>query len=664
MCVHSRHFSAVHSDWIQESPTLDLVNDFSHFVVGFFEVISTSAPHIYHSALPQSPQTSTVRKLYEPYAHPFTRVVQGVPISWEPVVATFRHRGYIFMAAWSPCSRYIVVSQRDPTMIEILDAATLERLHTFKPRDPFGWLGFSADSRLLTQFSNDHQEVTTWDLQTGGQISTIPPTSHTSSNCFSSTYSIDGKIAAVACLDRSDGSADTTCISTYNLLSRTHTYSHHVSEGRVVAPIWTHGECLRFVTVKPGTITVWQIGFASIHTLTKVESFPAPENIDYSVDALFLPTRSRLALPDLGILDVRDSKLLLEIRNSGSRPGMSFSSDGRFFAYGSFDAEIHIWEESPTGYVPRRQLGSGIGLHRTPLLSPNGKSIITSIYNETQLWRTTDPITSPSSIPTRSLLPTNFLLDISPDGSLAATARSEDKMATVLDLQSGNPQLIIDTGMEIRGLWVTGNTITVFDGRRIIAWELSAGDHVLNARVTIRDSVWSITLDHPTPPSKPPYVAAISRDLNYIVILSQIEDSLTSGHRLGIYDMPTGNHLVGAIAQLAHTLWITPDGCEVGFSTSGGHVGGWKIVKDGKSNVIGLEPLPENLRPPGGYPRRSSHGYDITDDGWILNSRKKQLMWLPHHWREVYEEDHMWDRRFLGLLNWELPELIIVELGE
>jgi hypothetical protein len=72
-----------YSDLMQASPTLDLVNDCFQFVTAFFEVISTSAPHIYHSAMPLSPRTSIVWKLYKPYANPLVRFVHGVPISWD-----------------------------------------------------------------------------------------------------------------------------------------------------------------------------------------------------------------------------------------------------------------------------------------------------------------------------------------------------------------------------------------------------------------------------------------------------------------------------------------------------------------------------------------------------------------------------------------------------
>jgi hypothetical protein len=111
---------------------------------------------------------------------------------------------------------------------------------------------------------------------------------------FSSTYSVDGKMVAVAYMDWGEDCTGVTVISTYNLLSGTHIYSHRVSEGRIVASIWTHGECLRFVTVKPGSITIWEVGFTSIHTLAEVESLPAPDDIG-SEEPLFLPTRSRLA---------------------------------------------------------------------------------------------------------------------------------------------------------------------------------------------------------------------------------------------------------------------------------------------------------------------------------------------------------------------------------
>ncbi|KAF9642037.1 hypothetical protein BDM02DRAFT_2747890, partial [Thelephora ganbajun] len=72
---------------LEASPTLDLVIDCFRFVMRFLEIISTSSPHIYHSALPLCPRKSIVRGLHEPHARPLTRIVRGLPNSWDPSIA-------------------------------------------------------------------------------------------------------------------------------------------------------------------------------------------------------------------------------------------------------------------------------------------------------------------------------------------------------------------------------------------------------------------------------------------------------------------------------------------------------------------------------------------------------------------------------------------------
>ena len=728
----------IYSDWIQASPTLDLVNDYFRFVIAFSEVISASAPHIYHSALPLSPRTSIVHELYKSHSRPLVRVVRGFPISWESVVTTVQHRRpKNKTAVWSPCSKFIAVAQSKA--IEILDAVTLTRIGGFEHKGKTRWLGFSPDSRSLTQFSHGDYGITIWDLQTGGRISTIPSTPNTSlSRCFSSAYSIDGKMVAVACRDSENTAV--TIISTYNLLSGTHIYSHRVSEGCVVAPIWTHGEFLRFVTVKPGSITIWEVGFTSKHTLAEVESLPAPDDItpdeiipdeiapddvssddastddvssdDASTDdvfpddaspddvspddasqndaspddaflndtspndaspddtgpekCLFLPARSRLAFifrEAVMLWDAQNSELLLKFSGDKQPAAISFSSDGRFFACGTIGQKIHLWKESPTDYVLHRKLVSSIDKEMasayimredtTPLLSPNGESITTSKYSETQLWRTTDPITFLPSAPTQPVKKTDFVLGFSPDKSLAAIARLGDNMATILDLKSGDPRLIVDTGMKICGLGVTGNTVIVIGYGKIVTWDLPAGDCALDISASIHNSVRTVAFNHPAPPPTRLHSASISPDFNYIVITREASGGLD------IYDISTGKHLVGVTASYGHIPWFTQDGRDV-WSARRFPAEGWNITKDGQSGVIGLGPL-SGACPSGRYPWKSSHGHNVTNDGWIFNSRKKRLMWMPHYWRK-YERYRIWDGRFFVLLDLGLPEPVILDL--
>ena len=578
------------------------------------------------------------------------------------------HGDPVINAAWSPCSRFIAVGLSKT--IEILDGVTLERLHTFPHSwiQEIGWLSFSPDSRLLTLFSDSDYRLITWDLQTGGRIRSIPSASNMSSSFYlSSAYSMDGKIVAVAYIDFD---AAVVGISTYNLLSGTHIYSHRDSERPIVAPIWTHGEYLRFATVKPGFITVWEVGFTSKHTLTEIESLPAPDGIG-SGQCLFLPTRSRLAFileQAVMVWDTRDSKTLLNFVGGTPPVGLSFSSDGRFFACGTAGQEIHLWRESPTGYVLHRKLVySMLDLSwltaeedtAVLLLSPNGESIIASKRPETQLWRTTDPVIPLSSVPTRPVTQTRFILVFSQDELLAAVARLEDNMVTIIDLRSGDTRLIIDVGTSIWGLRVTGDTVVVGGDGGIITWNLPAEERVLDSRVNINDRVRTIMFNHPTSPPGSVHSASISPDLYYIAIGRAEVDSLGIHNRLELYNMSTGNYLAGTPmgGKQEDLLCFTPDEQEVWSVDNIFGPQGWKIVKDRKFDVVGLEPLEKAESISDRFPSR---GHEVTDDGWILNSRKTRLIWLPHSWRKEYS----WGERFLGCSVDGLPEPVILELGE
>ena len=56
-----------------DTSLLDTANDCLRFVTEFFEVISQSASHIYHSALPLAPRSSTVRKYMVDTSTPLDR---------------------------------------------------------------------------------------------------------------------------------------------------------------------------------------------------------------------------------------------------------------------------------------------------------------------------------------------------------------------------------------------------------------------------------------------------------------------------------------------------------------------------------------------------------------------------------------------------------------
>ena len=121
------------------------------------------------------------------------------------------------------------------------------------------------------------------------------------------------------------------------------------------------------------------------------------------------------------------------------------------------------------------------------------------------------------------------------------------------------------------------------------------------------------------------------------------------------YGAPAGRNFRGIMVHFEPT-WqrLTPGG--------GSLVEGQEIVEEGESGVMELKPRGETQRIIVIFPL-SNHGYEITDDGWVLSPSRKRLLWLPHRWRSK-EEHRRWDGRFLGLLDGQLAEVVILEFYE
>lgn len=637
------------------SQILNLAKDYSRFVIEFFDLISTSASHIYISALPLSPRTSMVCKIYMQYAHPLARVVYGLPTSWEPIVATTYYNSTGDAAAWSSCNRFIAISRSG--MVEICDAATLNPLTTFiSPLSTTTyWLSFSSDNHLLTQFNDEN--FITWDLQTGGSVCTpFPKGLHVNHMNFSSVYSIDGKMLAVV---YSDQESENTFIVTHNFFS-TSTHLYQVSG--IIPPIWTHGEFLQFATVKSGCITIWEVRFTLSHTPKVIKSFPAPDemaNTEFFQRALFLPMLFRLAISlgdKLLVWDACDSRLLLKI-STFSGFEMSFSSDGHLFAYILMSTrEVHVWKEHPTGYILHQKL-MFTTLFTAPLLSPNGESIVVSLPLTIHLWHTKDPILCGS---TQGIDWGNFQLRFSPNEELAAFVCNQKDTVTILDLQSGT-QLTIDTGVGIRSLGVTGTTIVAVGREKVVTLNLAAG----NTRVKINDSIQTMTLDL-SPPSQ--FIhgfrdVSIHPELTHVIISGTHPVSGDRG--MEIYDVSSGRRITTTlVAGLQPRLRFTPDGHEIwDIDPQRPCEQGWEIIRDGESEVTKLRPLKTTACPPEVFPWWSSHGYEVTEDWWVVNPTQKRLLWLPHRWRSdgLFRT---WSGRFLGLQHPWLPDVVIFELFE
>ena len=493
--------------------------------------------------------------MYERHQRPLVRVVRGLSTSWEVVVTSIYHQGFGGTPAWSPCNRFIAAS-RDGA-VEIRDAVTLSLLNTFNlsPSELSSQLSFSPDSRLLTYFNK--ADIVTWDLQTGGLIgggAILPEGLYSDCSNFSSAYSTDRRMLATVYTDWSGPNA---FIATHDS-STTHAHLYRVPRKHLISPIWTHGEFLRFATLEPGHITIREVEFTLTRTPKVVESLPAPEKIAKAgkpEESLFLPTLSRLAMAfkrKLLVWDARNSKLLLEIETFCPSE-ISFSSDGRFFAYIDYN-HARVWKESPTGYV----LHQNLGFHSLQelSLSPNGESITASASSTTHLWHTKNPVLPGDFTKYSKNYP--FFLEFSPHEASAAFGRYNETAVTILDLQSGDQQLEIDVVDNVDCLRITEGSIFVVSSFRnsVSTWDFATK----TTTAVTRDRNRIVRLD-PSPfgvHRSYPHIS-VSPDLSRIATAGWIYES--SSYILEIYDAVTGRYLASAALSTGVSKSPpTPDG--------------------------------------------------------------------------------------------------------
>ena len=459
--------------------------------------------------------------MYKSYAHPLVRVVHGLSNSWEPIVATLYTPSHFYAATWSLCNRFLAVAKDGA--IEVHDAVTLSLLSTFEPLVPeTRKLGFSPDGSFLTQFN--HSGLTTWDLQTGGSISTPLP----NSNCMlyldlPLAYSMDRKVFAVAFQD----GLHRTFIAFHNHFT-THTHFCCVPREHTVVSIWTHNEFLQFATMELEHITIWKVQFTLTHLPEVVKILPVPDEVlnAGAYQGLFLPMLSRLfvVIKDaLLVWDAQNSKLLLKI-SPFQQHMVSANSNGHIFAYYD-NNQVFVWMEVPSGYTLHQKLALSLGPSIGLYISPSEGSIALSLNSAIHLWHTKDPILLSSLSQTKKHHQDPFILRFSPTQTLTAFWRKSEHTVIILNLQSGDLQLTIDTGMDIGGLGITESTIVIVGQERIITRNLSM-ENATNNSTQIR------RLDYL------PLMVTVSPNLSQIGFLDP--------QKLRIYDVSTAEQLTSS----------------------------------------------------------------------------------------------------------------------
>ena len=417
---------------------------------------------------------------YDQRPTPFPRVASGITDSWDSSIDISRPLYAFGDPIWSPCGRFVATQAKKA--VEIRDSLTAELLSTlqFSERAPRlkGTRAYSPDGRSLACASNTG--VVIWDIQTGGVAKEIlakanlaEETENHPNHYSSLVWSLDGR---TICVMNWDGSIDFT-MRRFDVASGTEQSSIR-SHSRFKPRLWAHGESFRVMAKRRQadifrapdcTIDIFEVG----PTLTEIESFDVRfgENIrsiaDWEIES-FSPTTYRISLSTYSW----DRLLVLDIRNSGTLLDETrvfyshcFSPDGGFFA-ASQDRTVQIWKYDGSSYVAWRKLPTPNDSCSSLSFSPTSSSVLAVFNNVLKVWHLDD----------LSLPPTPHSKQFgifSRSGAYLVTTSNRGNTITIADVLSQTPLQLIHTGIEMRGLRLTGNVLLAVGLEVVVAWLLT-----------------------------------------------------------------------------------------------------------------------------------------------------------------------------------------------
>ena len=594
----------------------------------FFEPINISATHIYHSALEWCPISSIVRKLYYDRYHDvarFPRVMVGIPDSWDPTVSFSGKDDYHF-CTWSPCGRF-VAAQTNKT-VEVRNQLTFELLTILKTEgtsQPTGPLTYSPDGRSLA--CGISGAIVIWDIQTGGVAKEIEFFGRMGSLVWSS----DGMTIAIT-PDDGDSIQGTR---RYDVASGAQLYTEAFNFGPIYQ-LWAYEKTFRFLTVESChedstiKISTFEIG----PTLIELESLTVAMTPAKISTVTFSPSVYRVSLlvyDTLRILDVRNSGCLLEERGNFTSP--QFSSDGSLFAafhrdgfrVWTFTHGIYVlWKEFLFPYLPNSSRYHP-SLYPCLLFPPSSPSILSRCWRVLHVWRLHHPPATPKTI--------GLYAAVSRSGSHIATAHDSESTVAITGPHSQTPSQFIDTGVEIKGLAITGNVLSVMSSGKVVAWLLTEGgkvDGVSGKRAGRDDSIWSL--------SSP------SRHCKFWVytIEDQVGEITTDDVSPFVYHTETGKVLEHAHeSQPFGRPWVF-------YQLTDGRACRHRYYRD---------PSQHDRPPEGGW----LHSLTLAQEaGWVIDPQGRHRFWVPVEWRKFLDPGN-WHHDITALFNYIVDQPIIIK---
>ena len=606
----------------------------------FFEPISVSATHIYHSALELCPISSVTRQLYYDWGHHIDylpRVVVGIPDSWDSTIS-FSGKDHYEFCAWSPCGQF--VAAQTVQTIEIRNQLTFELLtvlqfanNTHPPTCP---PVYSPDGQSLASLVCSFVNVILiWDIQTGGVAKEI----RCCRGMDSLVWSLDGRTIATTL--HYEGSIPG--VKTYDVASGAQLFTGKFNLGANLH-LWAWEQKFQFMKIESHSddhmnkILIYEIG----PTLIEIESLSIMRRMQSqsSSPITFSPSTyhaSILGDEVLYVIDIRNSDCLLE--EMGCFTSSQFSSNGSLFAASNQDG-IRVWKYTSGTYILwGKSLFQHLQFWDNPSLqlSPTSSSILCQSGNVLQLWHFHDPPTTPKTCNEHIAVSQSY------NRIVIATANKLESTVAITNLHSQTPHQFIDTGMEIEGLAITGQVLLVAGSETVMAWLLTPEGLVCdvslsyNNRAGQKNSIWTMPL-----PLSSCKLVSYRVEGQFGIIGGSCISPLVYNTGNGIVLEPMYDSLVGNSSLVANKPWIPLH----------------KPFHYQEYYPLHPYGLPQHNTP-------SEVGWLIPnattqEAGWVMDPRGRHRFWVPVEWRKSWNCDD-WHHNTTTLVSSIVGQPVVIK---
>ena len=500
--------------------------------------------------------------------------------------------------------------------MEIRNRLTLELITILQPPETIphytDLLAYSPDGRSIACTSGT--AIIIWDIQTGGVAKEITRSANTTSLVWSSN-------------------GGTICTIDYKYLGTFTVNTYGVSSGTASSPgtlrsrdnphLWTIDESFRVMTTtyyryEIETVDIFEVG----STLTRIQSF-SPHSLGARNGMSFSPTTYHISILDydeLSIFDLRSSRDLLHITGQGKFNSQYFSSDGSLFAASRWDV-VSVWKYDSGHYALcgkfKFQRPQDHSLQSYLQFSPTPSSSILSHFKNIL------KVSRLHKLPTAPETRRHQYARLSRSGTRVAAAHDMESTVTTTDILAQTPPQIIDTGVAIEGLALTGNVLLVVGSRRVVAWLLTEEglvDGVIgDRRVGRGDSIWTVPLPSGWKIGVEGKIGVIETDRWY-------------ERELQVYRTDTGEVLHPT--QAPRSVWDNPPG-----------------VWDNPGSILDRLDWNSLCRIHLHFHNLSRCNTPLEDrwqtsratvrEGWVKDAEGKHRLWIPAEWRTDWDPEDL-----------------------